>query len=140
RGGGAGAPAPPSTAADGTPLARARCAGRSRLIDGSPMPSSPAFDVATAVRHLAEHDDRLARLIAETRPFELALQAARSPYEALLEAITYQSISGKAAATIFARVKALGGNGHLPPPAAMLALRAPTLRQGGLPGAEGLGM
>ena len=65
----------------------------------------PAFDVAEATKHLAERDERLKRLIEETVPFQLKIEAAQSPYETLLEAVTHQSISGKAAATIFARVK-----------------------------------
>src|SRR5262249_13377368 len=61
---------------------------------------------------------------------------ARSPYEALLEAIAYQSISGKAAATIFARVRSLGGNGRVPTPEQMVALRVPVPRKTGLSGAK----
>jgi len=59
------------------------------------------FDLAEATRYLAERDARLAELLATTRPFELALGDTLSPYEALLRAIAYQSISGKVAATIF---------------------------------------
>ena len=55
--------------------------------------------------------------------FEIDMDAAQSPYEALMESIAYQSISGKAAATIFGRVKALGTNGHPPTPEQMLKLR-----------------
>ncbi|MGB6471707.1 MAG: hypothetical protein WBE88_12675, partial [Candidatus Acidiferrales bacterium] len=69
------------------------------------------FDYQHATRHLSAGDERLARLISETLPFQLAEEAGQPPYEALLEAIVYQSISGKAAATIFARVKALGSEG-----------------------------
>jgi DNA-3-methyladenine glycosylase II len=98
------------------------------------------FDLAEATRWLAARDDALKRLIAETRAFELRIDAMRSPYEALLESIAYQSISGRAAATIFARVKALGGNGCPPGPAAMLKLRAPVLRKAGLSGAKVLAM
>jgi DNA-3-methyladenine glycosylase II len=68
------------------------------------------------------------------------MDAAQSPYEALMESIAYQSISGKAAATIFARVKALGSDGRAPSPEQMLKLRAPTLRKAGLSGAKVLAM
>jgi DNA-3-methyladenine glycosylase II len=64
----------------------------------------------------------------------------QSPYEALLEAIAYQSISGKAAATIFGRVKALGANGRAPTPEEMLKLRKSALRKAGLSGAKVLAM
>lgn len=98
--------------------------------------SSLPFDLAAATAWLAERDARLARLIAETRPFAIDARARRSPYEALLEAIAHQSISGKAAATIFARIVALGGNGGPPTPDEMLKLRAPALRRAGLSAAE----
>jgi DNA-3-methyladenine glycosylase II len=98
------------------------------------------FDLAEATRHLAERDEHLERLIGETRAFQLRLEAARSPYEALLEAIAYQSISGKAAATIFGRIKALGRNGRVPTPEEILKLRAPVLRKAGLSGAKVLAM
>ena len=54
----------------------------------------------------------MAKLIEELAPFEPEIDHTQSPYEALLEAIVYQSISGKAAATILERVKALGGAGR----------------------------
>src|SRR3984893_6087202 len=62
------------------------------------------------------------------------------PAEALMKSIPYQSISGKAAATIFARVKALGTNGRPPTPEQMLKLRKHTLRKAGLSGAKVLAM
>ena len=99
-----------------------------------------SFDLAEATRQLGERDDRLRELIAETAAFEIELEEARSPYEALLQAIAYQSISGKAAATIFGRVKALGGNGRVPSPEMMLKLRTPALRKAGLSGAKVLAM
>jgi len=90
-----------------------------------------AFDFAHASRQLAKRDETLRRLIRETEA-ALELRDARSPYEALLEAIAYQSISGKAAATIFARVRALGEKGRLPTPQRMLELPAARLRAAGL--------
>jgi len=56
-----------------------------------------------------------------------------------MESITYQSISGKAAATIFARIKALGTNGRPPTPQEMLKLRPQKLRKAGLSGAKVFG-
>jgi DNA-3-methyladenine glycosylase II len=98
------------------------------------------FDLAEATRHLSSKDEKLAALIAETAQFRTEMDAAQSPYEALLESIAYQSISGKAAATIFARIKALSGNGRPPSPEQMLKLRTPTLRKAGLSGAKVLAM
>src|SRR5258706_9451260 len=101
---------------------------------------SPTFDLSEATRHLSAADEKLATLIAETAQFQTEMDAAQSPYEALLESIAYQSISGKAAATIFARIKALCGNGRPPAPEQMLKLRAITLRKAGLSGAKVLAM
>jgi DNA-3-methyladenine glycosylase II len=105
----------------------------------TPTPTLP-FDLSEATKCLAERDECLKRLIDQTRTFELALKESRSPYEALLESITYQSISGRAAATIFGRIKALVGDGRVPAPEEMLKLRTPTLRKAGLSGAKILAM
>ncbi len=102
--------------------------------------SSLSFNLAAATKHLAAADERLARLIEETLPFRIDVADAQSPYEALLESIAYQSISGKAAATIFGRVKALGANGRAPTPEEMLKLRKSALRKAGLSGAKVLAM
>ncbi len=100
----------------------------------------PSFDLAAATRHLAERDECLKRLIAETLPFQMDQDPLQSPYEALLEAIAYQSISGKAAATIYGRIKALSATGRAPTPQEMLKLRKPVLRKAGLSGAKVLAM
>ena len=73
------------------------------------------FDLRIAKAALAATDERLAELIQATQQFQLDEALAESPYEALMESIAYQSISGKAAATIFGRVKALGATAALPP-------------------------
>ena len=89
---------------------------------------------------LAARDPLLAPLIRETEEFRVEKGDCESPYEVLIEAITHQSISGKAAATIFGRVKALGTNGRIPNPQEMLKLRKPALRKAGLSGAKILAM
>jgi DNA-3-methyladenine glycosylase II len=98
------------------------------------------FDLAEAMKCLAERDECLRRLIEETAAFQPEIEEGQSPYEALLEAIAYQSISGKAAATIFGRIQALTGNGRAPTPEQMLKLRTPVLRKAGLSGAKILAM
>jgi DNA-3-methyladenine glycosylase II len=113
------------------------------VIDAATMPAKTRalrFDLAQAVRHLRERDERLRRLIDETEPFRLDHRGTNSPYEALLESIAYQSISGKAAATIFARVKQLADDGRIPTPERMLALSDPALRGAGLSTAKVLAM
>jgi len=100
----------------------------------------PPFDLRLAMDTLAAKDPHLAPLIKETEEFRIETDCSDSPYEILLEAIAYQSISGKAAATIFGRVKALGANGHAPMPQEMLKLRKSALRKAGLSGAKVLAM
>jgi 3-methyladenine DNA glycosylase/8-oxoguanine DNA glycosylase len=99
-----------------------------------------SFDLEEATTFLAERDECLKRLIAETLPFQIDVADAQSPYEVLLESIAYQSISGKAAATIFGRVKALCSTGRAPTPEEVLKLRKPALRKAGLSGAKVLAM
>ena len=101
---------------------------------------TPQFDLAEAVKYLSSRDEKLKALIEETQPFQMDEDELQSPYEALLEAIAYQSISGKAAATIFGRVKALSGNGRPPSPAQMAKLRNSALRKAGLSGAKAVAM
>lgn len=103
-------------------------------------PSNLAFDLAEAVRYLSERDECLKRLIDETIPFVIDVADAQSPYDVLLESIAYQSISGKAAATIFGRIKALGADGRPPAPEQMLRIPAHILRKAGLSGAKVLAM
>jgi len=107
---------------------------------GEPNPASTAklwaFDHLAAIAHLSKIDRRLARLISKCAEFQLDIEAAQSPYEALLEAIVYQSISGKAARTIYDRIAALGANGRCPTPQEILKLRKPVLRKAGLSAAK----
>jgi 3-methyladenine DNA glycosylase/8-oxoguanine DNA glycosylase len=103
-------------------------------------PANLGFNLAEAVRHLSERDEQLKSLITELIPFAIDVADAQSPYEVLLESIVYQSISGKAAATIFARIAALGENDRPPTPQAMLKIPARKLRKAGLSGAKVLAM
>src|SRR6516165_10122443 len=99
-----------------------------------------AFNLDEALRHLSACDVQLKRLIAETAPFQIDVADAQSPYEVLMEAIVYQSISGKAAETIFGRIKALGEHGRPPTPQKMLKIPGQKLRKAGLSGAKVLAM
>ena len=65
------------------------------------------FDPAEAVRHLRAADPKLADVIDATGPFAMELKKSRSTFAALAEAIVYQQLSNKAAATIFGRLCAL---------------------------------
>lgn len=106
------------------------------MSDRPPIP----FDYDHAVRTLSQADERLGGLIAKSLPFQLDADPLQSPYEALLEAIAYQSISGKAAATIFARIKALGANGRCPSPEEILRTPDHRLRAAGLSRAKAAAM
>jgi len=90
------------------------------------------FDPVEAHAHLARIDKPLAALIKRVGSFHFKLDNCDSVYESLLEAIVYQSISGKAAQVIFARIRALGANGNCPTPDELLRLPALTLRNCGL--------
>src|SRR5258708_32570238 len=110
--------------------------GRIQSIAGTPIgePLSterrlPPFDLRLAMDTLAGKDPQLAPLIRETEEFRIETDGTESPYEALLEAIAYQSISGKAAATIYGRIKALSAAAPPPTPKEMLTLRKPALPQ-----------
>jgi DNA-3-methyladenine glycosylase II len=102
--------------------------------------TEPAFDLQEALRHLSERDAVLRELIAATKAFAIDADTGQSPYEVLLEAIAYQSISGKAAATIYGRIKALGENDRPPSPEKMTKIAPGKLRKAGLSGAKVLAM
>jgi 3-methyladenine DNA glycosylase/8-oxoguanine DNA glycosylase len=65
------------------------------------------FDARTALRELRACDPVLARLIDEVGPLGLRTKETGSVFGALAEAIVYQQLTGKAAATIYGRVCAL---------------------------------
>lgn len=65
------------------------------------------YDARRALRDLRASDATLARLIDEVGPLRLQLKSAHSVFGALAEAIVYQQLTGKAAATIYGRVCAL---------------------------------
>jgi methylated-DNA-[protein]-cysteine S-methyltransferase len=67
----------------------------------------PGCDAAVAAAHLAAADPALARLIGRVGPMRLPLDRRSSLFAALAEAIVYQQLTAKAAATIYGRVKAL---------------------------------
>jgi 3-methyladenine DNA glycosylase/8-oxoguanine DNA glycosylase len=96
----------------------------------------PSFDLRAAIEHISAKDPLLAKVIEGATEFRIQTDGTESPYEVLLESIAYQSISGKAAATIFGRIKALGSNGRPPTPEEMLRLRKSVLRKAGLSGAK----
>ena len=94
---------------------------------------------ADAARHLAETDKMLGRLIERIGPYRLGkgLRPTTTTFAALLEAITHQQLSTKAAATIFSRVRAIDPDLD---PAVFLSTKDTVLRQAGLSRAKVLGV
>src|SRR5438270_5531176 len=60
-----------------------------------------------AHHYLARTDKRLAALMAMSRRYDLVPLNGVRPFDALAESIAYRQLSGKAAATIWTRVRAL---------------------------------
>lgn len=85
-----------------------------------------------AIDHLASTDPRLAALIARSRPYDIVAQAIVRPFDSLAESIAYQQLSGKAAATIFGRVRALFPRRKWLDPKLVLATSDETFRGCGL--------
>jgi len=91
---------------------------------------------AAADRHLAATDPRIARLIARSRRYDITPSLAIRPFDALAESIAYQQLSGKAAATIWGRVRALYGKRKYLDPKAVLKTPDRKLRGAGLSGSK----
>jgi 3-methyladenine DNA glycosylase/8-oxoguanine DNA glycosylase len=65
------------------------------------------FKPAKAIAHLRQSDEKLAAVIDAIGPFGMQLKVSRSLFGSLAEAIVYQQLSNKAAATIYGRLEAL---------------------------------
>jgi len=85
-----------------------------------------------AIQHLRRADPILARLIDATAPCLLQPDHEQSPFEALVEAVCHQQLTGKAAQTILGRVKALHPKRPFPTPKDFLATTDEQLRAAGL--------
>src|SRR6478736_366847 len=89
---------------------------------GARRPATPAFAPGTdylgamsiihdaAVEHLRRVDPTLARLIERVGPCRLEARAEGTHFDAVVRAIVYQQLSGKAASTILGRVLSMYGN------------------------------
>jgi DNA-3-methyladenine glycosylase II len=90
------------------------------------------YDPVEAALALAKADKRLGRVIAKVGPFTHRPEAMQSPFEALLRAIVYQQLSGKAAATIHGRVMTAIARRNKLHPQAILDTPDQTLRAAGM--------
>ena len=98
-------------------LEAAAAEGAAALFEGDGvLPFDPAF----ALDYLRDADPALGRLIDTVGPFRLQIRRAPSIFIALAEAIVYQQLHAKAAASIFARLRALYPRAHEAPTAAQI--------------------
>ena len=73
-----------------------------------------------ALRHLRRVDPVMAQLIRRAGPYAVASERGVGPYEALVEAVAHQQLTGKAARTILGRFYALYGADCCPEPARLV--------------------
>jgi len=66
-----------------------------------------ALDARRALKHLRSNDENMARLIKVVGSFRMELKQTHDVFTSLAEAIVYQQLHGKAAATIYGRLCAL---------------------------------
>jgi 3-methyladenine DNA glycosylase/8-oxoguanine DNA glycosylase len=85
-----------------------------------------------AEKHLAAVDKRMAKVLAAHEPFPTKFPRRNDPYEALIRAVVFQQLSGKAANTIHGRVLALFPGKKHPDPEDLLRAKDETLRGAGL--------
>jgi methylated-DNA-[protein]-cysteine S-methyltransferase len=97
------------------------------------------FEPAEAMTAIAAAEPAMARVIERAGPLRLLVDPLESPFVALAKAIVYQQLTGKAAATIFARLEAAFG-GALPPPAVLRDAPDEVLRGVGLSRAKAAGL
>jgi methylated-DNA-[protein]-cysteine S-methyltransferase len=94
------------------------------------------FDPVAAVAALREADPKLSRLIERVGSFRMQLQRTPSVFGALAEAIVFQQLNGKAAATIFARLCALFPHSVGLTPEGIIKASDVRLRSAGLSGSK----
>lgn len=82
--------------------------------------------------HLSRADRILGKLIRKVGPCRLKPKSRRSPFETLVQSVTYQQLNGTAAATILGRVKALYPPRRFPTPEDLLNTPDERLRGAGL--------
>jgi len=102
------------------------------------------LDHTAAIAHLSSVDRKLGKIIAKAGPCGLQPEETQNLFESLMEAIIYQQLNGKVAATITNRVKALfpentrrirtrhGEAAAFPSPEQILAATPELLRSAGL--------
>jgi DNA-3-methyladenine glycosylase II len=90
------------------------------------------YDPEEATRSLSRADKLMAKLIRRAGPFTHRPEKIQSPFQALLRAIVYQQLSGKAAATIYARMALAVAGGRVIRPQGIIDTADETLRGAGM--------
>jgi DNA-3-methyladenine glycosylase II len=84
--------------------------------------------MSEALRHLRRVDPVMAQLIRRAGPYAPKPERGVGPYEALVQAVAHQQLTGKAAQTILGRFYALYGIDCCPEPARLVATPDERLR------------
>ena len=97
------------------------------------MSESREINVPAARKHFHQHDPVMAELVDVVGDFAMPVKTVDDLFGTLLDAITSQQLSGKAAATIFGRVCALHGDPEVAPTPAQISVSSDeSLRAAGL--------
>lgn len=84
--------------------------------------------MSEALRHLSRVDPVMAQLIRRAGPYTVKPERGAGAYEALVEAVAHQQLTGKAARTILGRFYALYGSDCCPQPARLVETPDEALR------------
>ena len=84
--------------------------------------------MSEALRHLRRVDPVMAQLIRRAGPYAVKPARGEGAYEALVQAVAHQQLTGKAARTILGRFYALYGIDGCPEPARLVATPDEQLR------------
>ncbi|MGD9966481.1 MAG: DNA-3-methyladenine glycosylase [Hyphomonadaceae bacterium] len=85
-----------------------------------------------AEQHLSSVCKRFARIVGNHEPYPTKFAKSKDPYRALVRAVVYQQLSGKAAGTIHGRLIALWPDKDHPDPEDLLGAAPEMLRGAGL--------
>lgn len=83
---------------------------------------------ATAIKFLGKSCPSMRALIARVGPCTMEIEAARTPFQALVNAVAHQQLHGKAAATILGRFRLLFPRGRFPGPKSLASVTDEQLR------------
>jgi 3-methyladenine DNA glycosylase/8-oxoguanine DNA glycosylase len=102
------------------------------LLAVGPRADGLSFDPDAACRHLGEGDPVMGGLIARVGQFTMRPEPAHSLFQVLARSIAHQQLTGKAAATILARVTRLFAPKRFPTPRDLIEISPERLRGAGL--------